>query len=309
MSRAGDKKSWWFNAQVSEKKKRTWHDSLAFSIGCGVGLVGFYVLLTIGHFYNDGWGPDQWGPVASWVSGLATFFAVGVSLYQTKLARADAEQAKAGAVEAAQRDDQRRVQDLAAADNRLQEERARHAVEIENAKRQFVENERLHRERLLAQNEANARAEQLLAVREICVALNRVYTRTLQFTNRFRFETDHHSAFDRMHIDRSDWATEMSTQATTIQMARIGITDVQLQKHVEQGVRELRKITNGLTVSLPEEIDWNSSDTLMDSLVGTTKVITTWAIGTMQPSFLHALRDITESEKPTQSDPPEPSSS
>ncbi|MGF0312529.1 hypothetical protein [Rhodococcus sp. IEGM1428] len=290
---------------MGDKKKRTWRDSLGFCIGCGVGLVAFYVLLTIGHYYNDGWGPDQWGPVASWVSGLATSFAVGVALYQTKLARDDAEQAKAGAFEATRRDDQRREQDLAAADARLQEERERHAVEIENSKRQFVENERLHREQLQAQNDANARAEQLLAVREISVALNRIHTRTLQFTNRFRFETEQNIAFDRMHTDRWAWSSEMTTQSIAIQMARIGVTDLELQKNIERALREAKAITDGLSVSVPEEIDWNASDTLIKDLIGTTRVITSWTIATMQPSFLQALRAIAESESsPNQTDPP-----
>ncbi|MBY4210792.1 hypothetical protein HQO42_05335 [Rhodococcus fascians] len=104
---------------MSERKKRTWRDGLGFSIGCGVGLVAFYVLLTIGHYYNDGWGPDQWGPVASWVSGLATFFAVGVALFQTKLARDDTAQAMERAAHTLANEEARHQSALAAANQRL----------------------------------------------------------------------------------------------------------------------------------------------------------------------------------------------
>jgi hypothetical protein len=75
---------------VTDNKKPSWRDSLGFSVGCGLALLGFYVLLTIGHYYNDGWGPNQWGPVASWVGSTATFLAIGVALYQNKNVREDA---------------------------------------------------------------------------------------------------------------------------------------------------------------------------------------------------------------------------
>ncbi|OZE79185.1 hypothetical protein CH304_19605 [Rhodococcus sp. 15-649-1-2] len=125
---SGDKRTGWFNALVNKKKARTWRESLGFCVGCGVGLIAFYVLLTIGHYYNDGWGPNQWGSVASWVSGLATFFAVGVALYQTKLARDDASHAKKDAIDRIALEEARHTADLVAADKRL-------AHELDSARR------------------------------------------------------------------------------------------------------------------------------------------------------------------------------
>jgi hypothetical protein len=117
----------WLNARVSEEKESasrmtTWRDSVSFSVGCGVALVGFYILLTIGHYYNEGWGPNQWGPVAAWMGSLLTAAAVSVSLYQTKLARDDAAKAKLDAAAQIARDEKRHTDQLAAANDRLTNE-------------------------------------------------------------------------------------------------------------------------------------------------------------------------------------------
>lgn len=59
-----------------------------------VGLIGFIVaalaiFLVVRH-YDPTWDVEQWGPVAAWFSGLATFVAVSISLYQTRLAQQSA---------------------------------------------------------------------------------------------------------------------------------------------------------------------------------------------------------------------------
>lgn len=78
--------------------------------------------LLIGWASADGWGVNQWGPIASWFSGLATFFAVGVALYQTKLARDDANQAKLDAADRLQDEKKRHEDELSAANERLENE-------------------------------------------------------------------------------------------------------------------------------------------------------------------------------------------
>ncbi|MBW4818719.1 hypothetical protein [Rhodococcus qingshengii] len=79
--------------------------------------VGFGLLLHWSH--EREWGANQWGSVAAWFGGVLTFTAVSVSLYQTKLARDDADEARRKAAEQIAREQALHSANLAAADNRL----------------------------------------------------------------------------------------------------------------------------------------------------------------------------------------------
>lgn len=79
--------------------------------------VGFGLLLHWSH--ERKWGADQWGSLAAWFGGVLTFTAVSVSLYQTKLARADADEARRKAAEQIAREQTLHSANLAAADDRL----------------------------------------------------------------------------------------------------------------------------------------------------------------------------------------------
>ncbi|MDV8025341.1 hypothetical protein [Rhodococcus sp. IEGM 1330] len=102
--------------------QRLWNKiqaSMGFSVFCAVLLVLLISLWVIGNYWDEGWKAEQWGPVASWVASLATFLAVGVALYQTKLARDDAAQAKLDAAVQIANDEKRHTDQLAAASDRL----------------------------------------------------------------------------------------------------------------------------------------------------------------------------------------------
>ncbi|MEV4209645.1 hypothetical protein [Nocardia salmonicida] len=71
---------------------------------------------------RKGWGADQWGDLATWMAGIATTGAVLVALWQTKLAREVAEQARADAEREVARVNAQRIEELAAADDRLARE-------------------------------------------------------------------------------------------------------------------------------------------------------------------------------------------
>lgn len=75
--------------------------------------------VLIGWAFTHGWGANQWGPIASWIAGLTTFLAVGVALYQTKLARDDAKQAKIDAAIKLSHEEQRHRSAIEAANQRL----------------------------------------------------------------------------------------------------------------------------------------------------------------------------------------------
>ncbi|MFD5179763.1 hypothetical protein ACFWM1_28425 [Nocardia sp. NPDC058379] len=68
------------------------------------------------------WGADQWGDLATWMAGIATTGAVLVALWQTNLARKQAEQARADAAAAVADVNARLATELAAADARLARE-------------------------------------------------------------------------------------------------------------------------------------------------------------------------------------------
>ncbi|MDV7992089.1 hypothetical protein [Rhodococcus sp. IEGM 1374] len=105
--------------------KRFWNKiqaSMGFSVFCVVLLVSLIALGLIGNYWHEDWEAEQWGPVASWVASLATFLAVGVALYQTKLARDDAAQAKLDAAEQQRIEADRHSKELEAADERLSNE-------------------------------------------------------------------------------------------------------------------------------------------------------------------------------------------
>lgn len=100
---------WW-------KQVPWWYWILAF--------ISIVLAARLGRFLADGWdlnswGTEQWGPLAAWFSGVLTFIAVSVSLYQTRLARADADEARRKAAEQIAREQTLHSANLAAADDRL----------------------------------------------------------------------------------------------------------------------------------------------------------------------------------------------
>lgn len=87
-----------------------------------VWVVALLVGTLLGWSFSDGWGSNQWGPIASWVSGIGTLVAVGVALFQTKLARDDAKLAKLEAGAQIERDEKRHTDQLKSANERLVDE-------------------------------------------------------------------------------------------------------------------------------------------------------------------------------------------
>lgn len=70
---------------------RSVHTRPGFRISCVIVFVGMIGLAIITGNYDSGWGAAQWGPVASWVSGLLTALAVSVALWQGLGNRKEAE--------------------------------------------------------------------------------------------------------------------------------------------------------------------------------------------------------------------------
>ncbi|NIL88102.1 hypothetical protein RhoFasSB10_00380 [Rhodococcus fascians] len=66
--------------------------SMGFSVLCTVLLISLISLWIIGHFWDDGWKAEQWGPVAAWFGGMLTAGAVTLSLYQSRAAKKEADQ-------------------------------------------------------------------------------------------------------------------------------------------------------------------------------------------------------------------------
>jgi hypothetical protein len=253
-------------------------------------LGGLYVALENRwiEFFTD-YSPAQLAAAGGWVSGFGSLAAVSVALRQARIASRKAES------------------DAADAENRLDEERGRHAIELENAQEQLRTTERLHREQLDAQNRANARAEQLLSVRDTCVSLNLIYGKTLDFTSKFRFETVRDAAIDGRYKAMPEWASLLSTETMNIQIARIGVMDIHMQEFIETALRRTVALREELIKAAYEEIVWPDVDQMTEGLFGDIKVISSWATGTMQPSYLQALKKmhgVSESE-PSQTDSPQ----
>lgn len=66
--------------------------SMGFCVFCAVLLISLIALWIIGHFWDDGWKAEQWGPVAAWFGGMLTAGAVTLSLYQSRAAKKEADQ-------------------------------------------------------------------------------------------------------------------------------------------------------------------------------------------------------------------------
>ncbi|CAH0190181.1 hypothetical protein SRABI91_01653 [Rhodococcoides fascians] len=120
----------WFNAHVSDDEfqlpvtkppTEPKSSALILTVFAGFLIASLSVFLVVKH-YEPSWAAEQWGPVAAWFSGIATFVAVGTALHQTKLARDDAAEAKVNAAEQLARDEARHAADLIAADRRLTHE-------------------------------------------------------------------------------------------------------------------------------------------------------------------------------------------
>lgn len=84
-----------------------------------------YVVLAIVPFvavlgFRSGWGADQWGDVATWLSGFSTLAAVAVALHQTALARRAARDSAADAAVARIEADKRVEREIAAYRDRVE---------------------------------------------------------------------------------------------------------------------------------------------------------------------------------------------
>ncbi len=96
--------------------------NLIIPVGIISGLLAAFLLMFAITGLTDHWGTDHWGDYATWLSGVATTAAVIVALWQTKLARDDAAQAKIDAAEEAKRAQEQFNAELKAADERLSRE-------------------------------------------------------------------------------------------------------------------------------------------------------------------------------------------
>ncbi|MGW0252520.1 hypothetical protein ACWDYH_38435 [Nocardia goodfellowii] len=92
-------------------------------------VIGLVVVLALGVYIGfavvgvrQHWGADQWGDLATWIAGVATSGAVLVALWQTRLARRDAEQARIDAAAEVARVNAQFTKELEAADARLARE-------------------------------------------------------------------------------------------------------------------------------------------------------------------------------------------
>ena len=106
------------NRTAAVGSMRTWW-WFYFTVAAIAGVVAVTLVMT---YWSSNWGPNHWGPVAAWFSGLMTVVAVSVSLYQTKLARDDAARAKLDATDKLKNERQRHAFEMTAADKRLNDQ-------------------------------------------------------------------------------------------------------------------------------------------------------------------------------------------
>ncbi|MCS4257997.1 hypothetical protein SAMN02799641_05878 [Rhodococcus erythropolis] len=149
-------------------------------------IAALFLGMLLGWSFSDGWGATQWGPLASWFAGVATFAAVAIALWQTQLSRRDARQAKLDAA------------------RRLRQEQTRHAIELRGA------NERLDREL-----NAQRRHQQLISIPPIWDAISEIAHPTQKTISQLKRATSGSpTAISRANDHYREWLP-LSIRATT----------------------------------------------------------------------------------------------
>lgn len=236
-----------------------WKKRIALTIGTAsaTGVVAFAVLGLIHH-----WGSGQFGPLAAWVSGAGTLAAVTVALWQ------------------AHRTNQRAVEDAQKAEERLEEERARHM------------------EQLQAQRVAVMRHEQIEAGKEIAVSMHRIWRLTNNFIWSFQLEAEDAVA-NKTYLDGvADYSDVFSSTTHSIELARLGIFDEGLLGHVETGLKRARKLHDELVgVGIAQLVNWDSYDDSYKEVGESVRIITTYLNAALNPAYLRYIRKQMEDGK------------
>ncbi|BCF86657.1 hypothetical protein RQCS_62020 (plasmid) [Rhodococcus qingshengii] len=230
-------------------------------------IVGLFVGLLLGWSFSHSWGASQWGPVAAWFGGILTATAVTISMWQALDAK------------------KKTLQDRKDADKRQDDERKRHERELEHAALQLERSEQRHREQLEVQARSQSRIEQMQSVKETCIALNRIYISTLNFTSEFRFLKGDEE-LNRFLDLKADWNQQVVLECQSIQLALIGTQDAQIIEFSDTALSEIDTLRKELISPVPAIIDWTVVDNMTDRVHRSVKLITSWATATMQPSYL-----------------------
>ncbi|MBY4111110.1 hypothetical protein HQO82_19300 [Rhodococcus fascians] len=178
-------------------------------------------------------GPVEWGPVAAWVGSAATFVAVVVALYQTKVAQATAEQARKDR------------------DGQSAKDEARHALELESANK-----------RLTHELTANRRLEQLKTIPPIWEALPSLTLPTNAIVGFMKSHNEDKSVRSRAGVPQSEatlidyerlnsnWMVDYENVSSIFTPAEILIDDEYLARVVATCHHRLQTLKDHLVESM-----------------------------------------------------------
>ncbi|MBY4236573.1 hypothetical protein HQO42_05330 [Rhodococcus fascians] len=259
---------------------------MILAVFAGFLVVALSVFLVVQH-YEPTWDAEQWGPVAAWFSGIATVFAVTISLYQTVRAQREAR------------------------------------LTIETNERHHREQIRQSKTQMELQIREARNLGQTTAVTSICRVADQIVSTINTYLlrdNIYRQDaTPSQEKQNAFALDRQETVASITQSMTEAQLLRSQVFDHQILEQVEQLLELIDGIIPFINLPLAEAPDYSATNNHLSRVRGRSRVATNmlllkqpdyqqYIMNKSQPPFGNSKESTATKDDDattTQTDPPE----